>query len=125
MWSIHEMGVLAVQLVRMLMSVYALARVRLGLSHPIWFAHVCKAGVGIEPVYHFSFVLCGSVLVAEYLGDLAVLWWYGHGMGRWRGCGGPPGMRYEFQKSPCLSEIVLGDRAICAPSRVEWWGIGR
>ena len=44
MWSIHEMGVLAAQLVRMLRSVYALARVRLGLSHPIWFAQVCKAG---------------------------------------------------------------------------------
>jgi len=26
-------------------------------------------------------------------------------------------MRKEFQKSLCLSEIVLGERAMCAPSR--------
>ena len=26
-------------------------------------------------------------------------------------------MRKEFQKSLCLSEIVLGQRAMCAPSR--------
>ena len=44
MWSIPEIGKLAAQLVRMLRSVHALARVRLGLSHPIWFAQVCKAG---------------------------------------------------------------------------------
>jgi hypothetical protein len=27
-------------------------------------------------------------------------------------------MRYEFQKSLCLSEMVLGERARWAPSRV-------
>ena len=35
MWSIHEMGVLAAQLVRMVRSVCASARERLGLFHPI------------------------------------------------------------------------------------------
>ena len=72
------------------------------------------AGVGVEPVCHFGLVFGGGVFVTEYVGDLAFLRWYGHGMGR----GGPPGMRKEFQKSLCLSETVLGERARCAPSSV-------
>ena len=44
MWSIHEMGVLAAQLVRMVRSECVLARERLGLSHPICCAQVCRAG---------------------------------------------------------------------------------
>ena len=76
------------------------------------------AGMGVEPVSHFGLVFGGGVFVTEYVGDLAFLRWYGHGMGRGRGCGGPPEMRKEFQKSLCLSETVLGERARCTPSSV-------
>ena len=42
MWSIHDVGVVAVQLVRM--DGCASVSVRLGLSHPILFAQCCRAG---------------------------------------------------------------------------------
>ena len=80
------------------------------------------AGVDVEPVGHFGLVFSSGVLIAEYVGDLAFLRWYGHGMGRGRGCGGPSEMRKEFQKSLCLSEMVLGDRARCTPSNVGVMG---
>ena len=74
--------------------------------------------VGVEPFCHFSLVFFSGMLVAEYVGDLAffaVVW-------AWDGpeavLRGPPGIRKEFQKSLCLSETVLGDRARCAPSKV-------
>ena len=44
MWSIHDVGVVAVQLVRMVSSGCAVVSVRLGLSHPILFADCCRAG---------------------------------------------------------------------------------
>ena len=44
MWSIHDVGVVAVQLVRMDRSGCAVVSVRLGLSHPILFAQCCRAG---------------------------------------------------------------------------------
>ena len=79
------------------------------------------AGMGVEPVSHFGLVFGGSVFVAEYVGDLAfftvVRAWDGSWAGL-RGCGGPPGMRKEIQKSLCLSETVLGERARCTPSNV-------
>ena len=63
----------------------------------------------------YSAVVC---LSRNMLGTLRFLRWYGHRMGRGRGCGGPPEMRKEFQKSLCLSETVLGERARCTPSSV-------
>ena len=44
MWSIHEVGVVAVQLVQMCSSGWAVASVRLGLSHPMRLAQCCRAG---------------------------------------------------------------------------------
>ena len=44
MWSIHEVGVVAVQLVRMCSSGCAVASIWLGLSHPSRFAQCCRAG---------------------------------------------------------------------------------
>ena len=44
MWSIHDVGMVTVQLVRMVSSRCAVVSVRLGLSHPIWFAQCCRAG---------------------------------------------------------------------------------
>ena len=44
MWSIHDVGVVAVQLVRMERSGCASVSVRLGLSHPILLAQCCRAG---------------------------------------------------------------------------------
>ena len=76
------------------------------------------AGVGAEPFFHSGLVLCRGVLVSEYVGHFALLtvvWTWGRPLAElW----GPPGMRYEFQKSLRLSEIVLGERARWAPSRV-------
>ena len=76
------------------------------------------AGVDVEPVYHFGLVFCGGMLVSEYVGDLAGFMGVWAWDGPWAGCGGPPEMRKEFQKSLCLSEMVLGERARCAPSNV-------
>ena len=58
------------------------------------------------------------MLVSEYVGDLAffaVVWAWD---GPVAGLRGPPEMWKEFQKSLCLSEMVLGERARCAPSNV-------
>ena len=86
-----------------------------------------RFGVRLEPVGQgwvlnqsailvwYSAVVCLSLNMLE---TLRFLRWYGHGMGRGRGCGGPPEMRKEFQKSLCLSEMVLGERASCTPSNV-------
>ena len=60
------------------------------------------AGVDVEPVGHFGLLFCSGMFIAEYVGDLAFLRWYGHGMGRGQGCGGSPEMRKEFQKSLCV-----------------------
>ena len=49
MWSIHDVGVVAVQLVRMDRSGYAVVSVRLGLSHPILFAQ-SAVGLGERPL---------------------------------------------------------------------------
>ena len=76
------------------------------------------AGVDVEPVHHFGLVFCGGVFVVEYVGDLAFFAVVRAWDGSRTGCGGPPGMRKEFQKSLCLSETVLGERARCAPSSV-------
>ena len=67
----------------------------------------------------YSAVVCLSWIM---LGTLRFLWWYGQEMGRGRCCGGPPEMRKEFQKSLCLSEMVLRGRARCAPSNVRVLG---
>ena len=44
MWSIHDVGMVAVQLVRMVSSGCAVVSRRLGLSHPILVAQCCRAG---------------------------------------------------------------------------------
>ena len=44
MWFIHDVGVVAVQLVRMDRSGCASVSVRLGFSHPILLAQCCRAG---------------------------------------------------------------------------------
>ena len=74
--------------------------------------------MGGEPVRHFGLVFSSGVFVAEYVWDLAAFAVVGTGVWALSELGGgPPGMRKEFQKSLCLSEIVLGERAMCAPSR--------
>ena len=76
------------------------------------------AGVGVESVRHFGLVFGGGVFVTEYVGDLAFFAVVRAWDGSWAGLWGAPGMRKEFQKSLCLSETVLGERARCAPSSV-------
>ena len=77
-----------------------------------------RAGVGVKPVRHFGLVFGGGVFVTEYVGDLAFFTVVRAWDGPWAGLWGPPGMRKEFQKSLCLSETVLGERARCTPSSV-------
>jgi hypothetical protein len=65
-----------------------------------------------ELVLHVGLVLIFGGLVFEDVGDLAyflMVW-----RSRWivpLG-GGSPGMRKEFQKSRCLSEMLAGERAM-------------
>ena len=73
--------------------------------------------MGGEPVRHFGLVFSSGVLISEYVWDLASFAVIGARCGALSMLWGPPGMPKEFQKSLCLSEIVLGERAMCAPSR--------
>ena len=67
-WSIHDVGVVAVQLVQIASSVWVVVRVRLGLSHPVWLAHCCSAGWA-PPL---------SVLVQlELRSPMSIIWWVG------------------------------------------------
>ena len=67
-WSIQEMGVVAAQLVRMVSSVCAVERVRLGLSHPVSVAQRCSAGWA-PPL---------SVLAQlELRSPMSIVWWVG------------------------------------------------
>ena len=64
-----------------------------------------------EPVLHVGLVLIFVGLVFEDVGDLSYF------LMVWRSCwvvqlGGAPGMRKEFQKSRCLSEMVAGEQAM-------------
>ena len=69
-----------------------------------------------EPVLHVGLVLLFGVLVFADVGNLAfflMVW-----RSRWvLALGGAPGMRKEFQKSRCLSEMVAGERAMWEPRR--------
>ena len=68
MWSIHDMGVVAAQLVQISRSVYVVVRVRLGLSHPVWLAQCCSAGWA-PPL---------SVVVQLKLrSPMSIIWWVG------------------------------------------------
>jgi hypothetical protein len=67
-WSIHDMGVVAAQLVRIASSAWVVVRVRIGLSHPVWLAQCC--GAGWAPSL--------SVLVQlELRSPMSIAWWWG------------------------------------------------
>ena len=76
MWSIRDVGVEAVQLVRTVRSRYASVRKRLGLFYPIWFAHWRRAGwapplsvlVQLELMSHHEYgLVCGVPLIFVHL----------------------------------------------------------
>ena len=68
--------------------------------------------MGVEPVCHFGLEFSGGVLVAEYVWVLASFAVVRTGCEVLAMLWGSPGMRKEFQKSLCLSETVLGERAM-------------
>ena len=71
----------------------------------------------VKPFLHVELELIFGMLVLEDIGHLPGTLVIRCG-GLIELLGGPPGMRKEFQKSLCLSETVLGERARFTPSSV-------
>ena len=81
-----------------------------------WRYWLADSGLSWVPDGHVGLVSIFGGLVFEDVGDLAYF------LMVWRSCwivplGGAPGIRKEFQKSRCLSEMVAGERAMWEPRR--------